>query len=149
MVTGAALIGLQRGEHDLGIVAIASGGACVGIAAWHWLGHSRRLDASSSIFLAVIAIGAGTGFTGESGTSVLAIGVGLLVVLALLSALAPFATDLYLPAFPLMTTEFDTTATAVQLTLTAFLVGIAIGQLIFGPLSDRIGRLPPLLIGAA
>ncbi|MCU1406492.1 MAG: Bcr/CflA family drug resistance efflux transporter [Glaciihabitans sp.] len=73
---------------------------------------------------------------------------GLLVVLALLSALAPFATDLYLPAFPLMTGDLSTTATSVQLTLTAFLVGIAVGQLIFGPLSDRFGRVRPLIIGA-
>ncbi len=80
MVAGAALIGLQRGEHDLGIVAVAAGGACVGIAAWHWLGHRRRLNTPTSMFLAVIAIGAGTGFGGEVGISVLAIGVGLLVV---------------------------------------------------------------------
>ncbi|MGA1813975.1 multidrug effflux MFS transporter [Frondihabitans sp. 4ASC-45] len=73
---------------------------------------------------------------------------GLLVVLALLSALAPFGTDLYLSAFPVMTRELDTSATAVQLSLTAFLIGIAIGQLVFGPLSDRFGRLRPLLIGA-
>jgi len=74
--------------------------------------------------------------------------VGLLVVLGLLSAIAPFATDLYLPAFPLMTTALDTSATWVQLTLTAFLGGVAAGQLVFGPLSDRVGRMPPLVAGA-
>lgn len=68
---------------------------------------------------------------------------GLLVVLALLSALAPFATDLYLPAFPVMTGELNTTATSVQLTLTAFLVGIAIGQLIFGPCRTGSGAFVP------
>jgi MFS transporter, DHA1 family, multidrug resistance protein len=73
----------------------------------------------------------------------------LLVTLALLSAVAPFATDLYLPAFPTMVTELHTSATAVQLTLTAFLLGLAIGQLAFGPLSDRFGRVRPLLAGAA
>jgi DHA1 family bicyclomycin/chloramphenicol resistance-like MFS transporter len=72
----------------------------------------------------------------------------LLLVLALLSAVAPFATDLYLSAFPLMTTDLGTTATSVQLTLTAFLVGIALGQLVFGPLSDRFGRMTPLVIGS-
>lgn len=73
---------------------------------------------------------------------------GLLVVLGLLSAIAPFAIDLYLPAFPLMRQELGTTATAVQLTLTAFLVGVAAGQLVFGPLSDRFGRRVPLVVGA-
>lgn len=73
---------------------------------------------------------------------------GLLVVLGLLSAIAPFAIDLYLPAFPLMSRELGATATAVQLTLTAFLVGVAAGQLVFGPLSDRFGRRVPLVAGA-
>jgi DHA1 family bicyclomycin/chloramphenicol resistance-like MFS transporter len=73
---------------------------------------------------------------------------GLLVTLALLSAVAPFATDLYLPAFPEMVTDLHTSPTNVQLTLTTFLIGLALGQLIFGPLSDRYGRVRPLLIGA-
>ncbi|MDI9892827.1 multidrug effflux MFS transporter [Rhodococcus sp. IEGM 1404] len=73
----------------------------------------------------------------------------LLLVLGLLSAVAPFATDLYLPAFPQMTTDLTASATAVQLTLTAFLVGVTAGQLVFGPLSDRFGRVPPLVFGAA
>ncbi|MFC7675253.1 multidrug effflux MFS transporter [Mycolicibacterium sp. GCM10028919] len=73
----------------------------------------------------------------------------LLVTLALLSAVAPFATDLYLPAFPTMVDDLHTSATAVQLTLTAFLLGLAAGQLLFGPLSDRFGRVRPMLVGAA
>jgi DHA1 family bicyclomycin/chloramphenicol resistance-like MFS transporter len=73
----------------------------------------------------------------------------LLVVLALLAAVAPFATDLYLSAFPRMADDLQTDATSIQLTLTAFLLGIAVGQLIFGPLSDRFGRRGPLIIGAA
>jgi DHA1 family bicyclomycin/chloramphenicol resistance-like MFS transporter len=72
----------------------------------------------------------------------------LLVTLALLSAVAPFATDLYLPAFPTMVADLHTSATAVQLTLTAFLLGLATGQLVFGPLSDRYGRVRPLIFGA-
>ncbi|MDG4663824.1 multidrug effflux MFS transporter [Mycobacterium sp. 236(2023)] len=74
---------------------------------------------------------------------------GLLVTLALLSAVAPFATDLYLPAFPAMVDDLHTSPTNVQLTLTAFLIGLAAGQLIFGPLSDRFGRVKPLVVGAA
>ena len=74
---------------------------------------------------------------------------GLLVTLALLSAVAPFATDLYLPAFPQMVDDLHTSPTNVQLTLTAFLLGLAAGQLVFGPLSDRYGRVKPLVFGAA
>ncbi|MFE7422010.1 multidrug effflux MFS transporter [Rhodococcus sp. NPDC057529] len=71
----------------------------------------------------------------------------LVATLALLAAVAPLAIDMYLPAFPAMAVEFDTSASAVQLTLTTFLVGLALGQLVFGPLSDRYGRRPLLLIG--
>lgn len=74
---------------------------------------------------------------------------GLLLVLALLSATGPFATDLYLPSFPAMTVELGASATGVQLTLTAFLLGMGAGQLVFGPLSDRHGRFRPLLLGSA
>lgn len=74
--------------------------------------------------------------------------VPLLLVLALLAAVAPFATDLYLPAFPEMADEFGAGASAIQLTLTAFLCGAGLGQLVFGPLSDRFGRRRPLLVGA-
>ena len=72
----------------------------------------------------------------------------LLLVLALLNSVAPVATDLYLPAFPEMTAELQASATAVQLTLTAFLLGLTFGQLLFGPLSDRVGRRGPLIVGA-
>ncbi|MGO3151238.1 MAG: multidrug effflux MFS transporter [Galactobacter sp.] len=75
------------------------------------------------------------------------IAVPLLITLALLSAVAPFATDLYLPAFPEMVSHFDSSESAVQLSLTAFLIGAGVGQVIFGPLSDRVGRLKPLLVG--
>ncbi len=77
------------------------------------------------------------------------INASLLITLALLAASAPFAMDLYLPAFPSMVSDLATTATGVQLSLTAFLVGAGLGQLVFGPLSDRIGRLRPLLWGTA
>ena len=75
--------------------------------------------------------------------------LGLLATLALLSAVAPFSTDLYLPGFPQMVADLRTSPTNVQLTLTACLLGLAIGPLVFGPLSDRIGRVRPLLAGAA
>lgn len=73
----------------------------------------------------------------------------LLVVLAMLSAAAPFAVDMYLPAFTDLAADLDTSAASVQLTLTAFLVGLAAGQLLIGPLSDRYGRRRPLVVATA
>lgn len=73
----------------------------------------------------------------------------LVAMLALLSFVLPLATDMYLPAFPRMTAELGTSASGVQLTLTAFMVGLTIGQLLFGPASDRYGRRRLLLGGTA
>ncbi|WP_338682454.1 multidrug effflux MFS transporter [Streptomyces acidiscabies] len=73
----------------------------------------------------------------------------LTATLALLSFGMPLATDMYLPAFPKMADDLGTDASGVQLTLTAFLLGQAAGQLVFGPLSDRHGRRRPILVGAA
>lgn len=69
------------------------------------------------------------------------------MVLALLSAVAPLSTDMYLPGFPRMTADLETSAAQIQMTLTGFLIGLAAGQLIIGPLSDRYGRRRPLMIG--
>lgn len=68
-----------------------------------------------------------------------------IVLLGALTALGPFTIDLYLPAFPLLESDFQTTATMIQLTLTGTMVGFAVGQLIVGPLSDKVGRRVPLL----
>jgi DHA1 family bicyclomycin/chloramphenicol resistance-like MFS transporter len=73
----------------------------------------------------------------------------LLLALALLAAFAPIATDLYLPGFPAIAAELASDASGVQLTLTAFLSGMACGQLLMGPLSDHFGRRPPLIASAA
>jgi DHA1 family bicyclomycin/chloramphenicol resistance-like MFS transporter len=83
------------------------------------------------------------GTPSNSGT----ISTPLLLTLALLSAVAPFATDLYLPGLPQIVGDLDTTTSGAQLSLTAFLIGAAVGQVIFGPLSDRLGRRGPLLLG--
>lgn len=88
------------------------------------------------------------GPTAEQASPESGVGGILLVVLALLSAVSPFSIDLYLPSFPEMTDDLSASATAVQLSLTAFLVGITVGQLIFGPLSDMFGRRGPLIAGA-
>lgn len=71
------------------------------------------------------------------------------LLLGALTALGPFTIDLYLPAFPLLQRDFDTTAAAIQLTLTGTMIGFAIGQLLVGPLSDKIGRRAPLLVVTA
>ncbi|WP_200945003.1 MULTISPECIES: multidrug effflux MFS transporter [unclassified Nocardioides] len=73
----------------------------------------------------------------------------LLLVLASLAAVAPVATDLYLPGFPAMGDDLGADASGIQLTLTTFLVGMALGQLVMGPLSDRFGRRTPLVASAA
>lgn len=74
---------------------------------------------------------------------------GLLVTLALggLTALPPLSMDMYLPALPQVTDALHSPAATVQLTLTACLAGLALGQLVVGPLSDRWGRRRPLLVG--
>ena len=64
----------------------------------------------------------------------------LMGTIAGMTAFAPFATDVYLPAFPNLTQDLQTTDGAAQLTLTATFLGIMIGQLVFGPMSDSIGR---------
>lgn len=72
--------------------------------------------------------------------------IWIALILGFLSSIPPFATDFYLPALPQMTTSLDTNAALVQLSLTAFLLGMAIGQLVIGPYSDVLGRRIPLLI---
>lgn len=68
------------------------------------------------------------------------------LVLGALTALGPFSVDLYLPAFPAVESDLQTTAVAVQLTLTATTIGFALGQLFIGPWSDKVGRRLPLII---
>lgn len=74
---------------------------------------------------------------------------GLIVTLVLggLNALPPLSMDMYLPALPEVTGALHTSAATVQLTLTACLAGMALGQLVVGPMSDKWGRRRPLLIG--
>jgi len=73
----------------------------------------------------------------------------LIVVLGGLSAFGPLSLDLYLPGLPALARDLGAPASAAQLTLTACLAGLALGQLVAGPLSDRYGRRRPLLAGVA
>ncbi len=69
------------------------------------------------------------------------------LVLGLLSAIGPFAIDMYLPALPAIGTSLRADIGAVQMSLTAFFLSIGIGQLLYGPVSDMVGRRPPLYFG--
>jgi DHA1 family bicyclomycin/chloramphenicol resistance-like MFS transporter len=73
----------------------------------------------------------------------------LVLVLGALSAIGPLTIDTYLPALPELTTELGATDSQAQLTITGLLLGLGLGQLIIGPLSDAVGRRKPLLIGLA
>lgn len=73
----------------------------------------------------------------------------LVLVLGSLIAIGPLTIDLYLPALPAIQADLATTATAVQATLTGTLVGLGLGQVLVGPLSDAFGRRRPLLLGLA
>ena len=73
----------------------------------------------------------------------------LIVCLGLVAALAPLSIDMYLPSFPTIREEFGTTAAQVQLTLSGYMLGFTLGQLGYGPLSDRFGRRPVLFSGIA
>ncbi|WP_431876235.1 multidrug effflux MFS transporter [Micromonospora marina] len=74
-------------------------------------------------------------------------GVTLLVLLGTLTAIGPLSLDMYLPAFPAMTRDLGADQAGIQLSLTTCLIGLALGQLVTGPLSDRWGRRRPVLVG--
>jgi DHA1 family bicyclomycin/chloramphenicol resistance-like MFS transporter len=71
----------------------------------------------------------------------------IIFILSALAAIAPFSIDMYLPAFPAMAQDLHTDIAQVGLSLTSFFIGISVGQLLYGPLLDRIGRKKPLLFG--
>jgi len=73
--------------------------------------------------------------------------VAVIATVVFLTAIAPLATDMYVPAFPAVAADLAATATQVQLTLTTFFIGMALGQLAGGPVSDQRGRRLPLIGG--
>ncbi|WP_407397067.1 multidrug effflux MFS transporter [Anaerovibrio sp.] len=73
--------------------------------------------------------------------------VWLVIFLGIMSAMAPLATDMYLPALPVMQEEYAISTSIVQLTLTMTMLGMSIGQIFAGPISDMKGRKIPLLLG--
>jgi len=75
--------------------------------------------------------------------------VRLIVVLGSVNAIGPLSIDMYLPSFPEISHALGSSASSVQLTLTACVAGLALGQLVLGPLSDRLGRRLPLIAAMA
>lgn len=71
----------------------------------------------------------------------------LAALLGSLTALAPLAMDMYLPALPNIARDFEASTALSQLSLMACLIGLALGQLIAGPISDTVGRRKPLMVG--
>lgn len=84
--------------------------------------------------------------TATAGTARPQLRTALVAVVVFLTAIAPLATDMYVPAFPQVAGDLSTGATQVQLTLTTFFVGMALGQLVGGPVSDQCGRRRLLLL---
>lgn len=80
-------------------------------------------------------------------TSTVRRGPGLILLLGLLEAFGPLSMDLYMPSLPELAESLETTDALAQVTMSVCMIGLALGQLIAGPLSDRYGRRGPLLIG--
>jgi len=87
--------------------------------------------------------------TREAEASSSAVSKAVLGAVMLVSSIAPLATDMYVPAFPAVQQDLSTDASLVQLTLTTFFVGMALGQLVGGPVSDARGRRRPLVVALA
>lgn len=73
--------------------------------------------------------------------------ISWILLLALLTAIAPLSTDMYLPALPEMAKDYGVTTQLISSSLPAYFLGLSLGQLIYGPVSDRIGRKIPLIFG--
>ena len=71
----------------------------------------------------------------------------LTIFLGVMTAIAPLSTDMYLPALPEVQEAFSVPTSLVQMTLTMTTLGMALGQILAGPLSDLLGRRRPLLVG--
>ena len=74
---------------------------------------------------------------------------GWLILMGALTAIGPFAIDMYLPAFPTIAVNLGVPRGDVERTLAAYLIGLALAQVFYGPMADRYGRKPPLMVGLA
>jgi MFS transporter, DHA1 family, multidrug resistance protein len=71
----------------------------------------------------------------------------IILILGALSTVSPFSIDMYLPAFPQIAHDLGTTPAQISLSVSGYFIGLALGQLFYGPLLDRFGRKPPLYAG--
>jgi len=71
----------------------------------------------------------------------------IILILGALSTVSPFSIDMYLPAFPQIARDLGTTPAQISLSVSGYFIGLALGQLFYGPLLDRFGRKPPLYAG--
>src|ERR1700741_435084 len=71
----------------------------------------------------------------------------LILILGALNTITPFSIDMYLPAFPRIAADLHTSISNVALSVSAYFLGFALGQIVYGPLLDRFGRKPPLYAG--
>src|SRR5271154_1856266 len=71
----------------------------------------------------------------------------IILILGALSTISPFAIDMYLPAFPEIATALHTSTARISLSIASYFAGLAVGQVIYGPLLDRFGRKRPLYAG--
>ena len=74
-------------------------------------------------------------------------GLLLMLILGSIQAIMPISIDLYLPSLPTIANEFNVSAGAVQFTLAIFLIGVGLGQVVYGPITDKYGRKGPLVVG--
>src|ERR1700761_3797403 len=118
----------------------------VGRALYH---HAWRPRMPASAETAEPADAAGPAETAHSPAARAAAASQPIVLLGALSALAALSLDMYVPGLPALAADLHTTASSAQLTLTACLIGLALGQLLTGPFSDARGRRRPLLAGMA
>src|SRR6478672_12868840 len=71
----------------------------------------------------------------------------IILILGALSTVSPFSIDMYLPAFPQIAHDLGTTPSQISLSVSGYFIGLALGQLFYGPLLDRFGRKRPLYAG--
>ncbi|MFD5870931.1 Bcr/CflA family multidrug efflux MFS transporter [Streptomyces sp. NPDC060322] len=130
--------GASRAQQEHAHIPTSSRGAALG---------AQATATPTAAGVPAISTTMAPGLPAASTTTARRAGILVTLVLGGLTALPPLSMDMYLPALPEVTDALHSPAATVQLTLTACLTGMALGQLVVGPMSDRWGRRTPLLLG--